>query len=126
MCVLGVGVICCRVERSKEEGVVPPGTNVLYIMIIGVLPNYRGRGIGRQMLEKVLAVCAEDKAKANPTKVYLHVRTRAQARLRGATILLAAVRVACVYARRNASPRLTRPLALFLSLFLSLSRHSSL
>jgi ribosomal protein S18 acetylase RimI-like enzyme len=76
MCVnlhLFAGVICCRVERSKEEGA-PPGTNVLYIMIIGVLPNYRGRGIGRQMLEKVLAVCAEDKAKVNPTKVYLHVR----------------------------------------------------
>lgn len=88
-----VGAICARVEPARPpagavgpggggggsaEGVVHGAKGVsgsetsLYIMTLGVLAPYRGRGIGSALVRRVL-----DEAEKEPriTSVYLHVQT---------------------------------------------------
>ena len=84
-----VGVICCRVEKSHDKDAAKDD-NVLYIMIIGVLPAYRNRGIGKQMLRKILDVASTDKHDNKCKKIYLHVSRLARF-----------VRSACMCVRRS-------------------------
>ncbi|KAB2629375.1 N-alpha-acetyltransferase 50-like [Pyrus ussuriensis x Pyrus communis] len=60
-----VGAIACRLEK-KENGAVR-----VYIMTLGVLAPYRGLGIGKQLLNHSLDLCA----KQNISEIYLHVQT---------------------------------------------------
>ena len=63
--------ICTRLESQ------PDGTRKAYIMTLGTLPAYRGRGLGSQCIQTVLEECV--KMKENPpTEIYLHVQTSNQ------------------------------------------------
>eukprot|EP00753_Platysulcus_tardus_P020155 PLAT7813.1.p1 GENE.PLAT7813.1~~PLAT7813.1.p1 ORF type:complete len:173 (-),score=90.20 PLAT7813.1:96-614(-) len=64
-----IGNICCRLER-KEDG------PKVYIMTLGVLPAYRGRRVGTQLLEYALKQAREME---ELTAVYLHVQTNNEA-----------------------------------------------
>ena len=63
-----VGAVCSRIEPHTEKA----GFNKLYIMTISILPAYRRRGIGKQLLNHII-----ESALKNPTIVeaYLHVQT---------------------------------------------------
>ncbi|KAH7726984.1 acetyltransferaseGNAT family protein [Aphelenchoides avenae] len=66
-----VGGVACQLEDED-------GGKKLYITTLGVLPPYRRRGIGKQLVEHVLALCDKDPA----TKcVSLHVQTNNEAAL---------------------------------------------
>ena len=73
-----VGAIACRVEKAgKALSVKDSGGNKVYIMTLGVLPPYRNRGIGTQLLEEVLkAVDKRDGLAGHALDgIYLHVQT---------------------------------------------------
>lgn len=59
-----VGAYCCRVEPTEEFF-------RLYILTFGVLDAYRRLGIGKRMLDHVLAKAAEQ---PEVKEVYLHVQ----------------------------------------------------
>mmetsp|Transcript_22523 Transcript_22523/g.39917 ORF Transcript_22523/g.39917 Transcript_22523/m.39917 type:complete len:174 (+) Transcript_22523:143-664(+) len=62
-----VGASCCRVdEREGKEG------KFLYVMTLAVLPAYRGRGIGTELINHLVKK-AEELGLAG---VYLHVWTK--------------------------------------------------
>ena len=64
-----VGAVACRHEQPKGGA---EGKGKLYIMTLGVLPPYRGRGVGRQLLAHTLEEARkQDKA----AEIYLHVQT---------------------------------------------------
>jgi len=64
-----VGAVACRLEAPQGGA---EGKGKLYIMTLGVLPPYRGQGIGRRLLNHTLAEARkQDKA----SEVYLHVQT---------------------------------------------------
>lgn len=72
-----VGAICARVEPIPEADGAAPGRKRLYIMTLAVLAAYRGRGVGKTMVESVLDHVAEniDTAKyADVDEVTLHVQ----------------------------------------------------
>lgn len=61
-----VGAIACRAEKvAGGKGV------VLYILTLGVLAPYRGRGVGTRLLERALAQAAQD---PNIAEAQLHVQ----------------------------------------------------
>ena len=62
-----VGGIACRYEKSAAGGV------KVYIMTLGVLAPYRGRGVGKRLLVRALAEAQKEAAAAE--EVYLHVQT---------------------------------------------------
>lgn len=86
-----IGAICCRVQDVKvtsgkttttttangadEEGK-DTTKKVLYIMTLAVLPAYRGRGVGRKLLQSVLEHVkdADLKEKEGIQEVMLHVQ----------------------------------------------------
>jgi len=60
-----VGSICSRVEPQD-------GTAFkVYIMTIGVLAPYRGLGVGKRLLQKVLEACS---GQPDCMEIYLHVQ----------------------------------------------------
>eukprot|EP00051_Salpingoeca_urceolata_P027776 m.483237 g.483237 ORF g.483237 m.483237 type:complete len:174 (-) comp22838_c0_seq1:43-564(-) len=61
-----VGAVCCRVDTEEGSGV-----RKLYIMTLGCLQAYRGLGLGKMMLEHVLAEAAKD---STLQEIYLHVQ----------------------------------------------------
>jgi N-alpha-acetyltransferase 50 len=61
-----VGAVCCRRERPSADSSAPR----VYIMTLGVLAPYRDLGIGRGLLEHVLAAADGD----GYAEVYLHVQ----------------------------------------------------
>ena len=63
---LMVGAIACRLEEKE------PGQKKLYIMTLGVLASYRGRGIGTKLLEHVLANVG---ALGEVKSIYLNVQS---------------------------------------------------
>lgn len=79
-----IGAICCRIQDVK----VPSGNHnnhnndkettkkVLYIMTLAVLPAYRGRGVGKKLLQSVLdhVKDADLKEKEGIQEVMLHVQ----------------------------------------------------
>ena len=60
-----VGAIACRLEQ--KEGAVK-----LYIMTVGVLPPYRGRGVGSNLLRHSIKEALEEPL---VDEVYLHVQS---------------------------------------------------
>lgn len=62
-----VGAVCCRVEPLEGSAY------KVYIMTIGVLAPYRNLGIGKQLLDQVLAACAKE---ADCKEIYLHVHVK--------------------------------------------------
>ena len=69
-----VGGIACRCEKAS-------GGARLYIMTLGVLPAYRGRGVGSQMVRNAIKLAEQD---PNFLDVYLHVQVRQRRRAHGA------------------------------------------
>lgn len=75
-----VGAICCRFERMGVEagspgaieitGCTTPDSRRVYIMTLSVLAPYRRLGVGRALLEKVIASAVADERVA---EVALHV-----------------------------------------------------
>lgn len=63
-----VGGIACRYEKAGDKG-----GKVLYVMSLGVLAPYRGRGVGQRLLLRALAEAHRD---ASVEEVYLHVQAR--------------------------------------------------
>ena len=63
-----VGAVCSRIEACVED----PGYNKLYIMTISILPAYRRRGIGKQLLNHIIDTAMKD---ASINEAYLHVQT---------------------------------------------------
>lgn len=61
-----VGAICGRLEEKPKE------TFKLYIMTLGTLPAYRGRGIGSQLLTSLMEGTKEYR---DIEEIYLHVQT---------------------------------------------------
>ena len=59
-----VGGVCCRVDTSE-------GRKRLYIMTLGCLAPYRRYGLGRLMLEHVVALATRD---VSVHSIYLHVQ----------------------------------------------------
>ena len=59
-----VGAICCRIEEAAGE-------NHLYIVSLAVLPAYRGRGVGSQLLQRILETV---EGNSNISKISLHVQ----------------------------------------------------
>jgi ribosomal protein S18 acetylase RimI-like enzyme len=68
-----IAAICCRIERHGA------GDIRLYIMTLGVLPEFRGNGIASSLLIDALTVC---KAETYIKCVYLHVHTPNEPALR--------------------------------------------
>ena len=83
-----VGAIACRIEKDGEDG--PKGKPALlatgniggtkvYVMTLGVLPAYRGRGIGAKLVQDVLDAVqnpeTEDLQGHELEKIYLHMHT---------------------------------------------------
>ena len=64
-----VGGIACRYERPAGGA----GATRLYIMSLGVLAPYRGRGVGQRLLVRALA---EAQREGSAGEVYLHVQAR--------------------------------------------------
>ena len=64
-----VGGIACRYERPAGGA----GATRLYIMSLGVLAPYRGRGVGQRLLVRALA---EAQREGSAGDVYLHVQAR--------------------------------------------------
>lgn len=64
-----VGAVCCRIEPPKSSG----GHDALYIMTLGVLATWRRRGIGTQLLRRVLASLPRYPSIG---EIYLHVQTK--------------------------------------------------
>ena len=64
-----VGGIACRYERPAGGA----GATRLYIMSLGVLAPYRGRGVGQRLLVRALAEALREGSAAD---VYLHVQAR--------------------------------------------------
>lgn len=60
-----VGGIACRYEKSAS------GSVRLYLMTLGVLAPYRGRGVGQRLLVRALTHATKDAAVED---VYLHVQ----------------------------------------------------
>jgi N-alpha-acetyltransferase 50 len=60
-----VGAVCCRLE-TKE------GVTRLYVMTLAVLPAYRNRNVGSNLVQSVLDACPDH---TEVTEVYLHVQT---------------------------------------------------
>lgn len=67
-----VGGIACRYERVPAAGGAPASAR-LYIMSLGVLAPYRGRGVGQRLLLRALAEAIRE---ASADSVYLHVQAR--------------------------------------------------
>jgi ribosomal protein S18 acetylase RimI-like enzyme len=65
---LAVGAICGRLEPIAGSA----DANKLYVMTIGVLNEYRQRGVGRKLLDLLLVNAS---AKPDVKVVYLHVQT---------------------------------------------------
>ncbi len=85
-----VGAICCRLEEEKPQPPPPEGAEAqqqdngmeskrrkqkLYIMTLGVLAAYRGRGIGTKLLESVLEAARGPPHASTLDEIYLHVQT---------------------------------------------------
>jgi hypothetical protein len=66
-----VGGVACRYERG--EG----GACRLYVMSLGVLAPYRGRGVGQRLLVRALT---EAQREGSASDAYLHVQVRSKAR----------------------------------------------
>jgi len=64
---LTVGAACCRLEKRLEK-------KMLYVMTLVVLPAYRGRKIGTELLKYMIAKAKE----LNCEGVFLHVWTSNQ------------------------------------------------
>jgi len=64
-----VGAVACRLEAPQGGA---EGKGKLYIMTLGVLPPYRGQGVGRRLLMHTLA---EARKQNQASEVYLHVQT---------------------------------------------------
>ena len=64
-----VGGIACRYEK----GTTPGAPTRLYIMTLGVLAPYRGRGVGQRLLLRALAEALRE---GTASEVYLHVQAR--------------------------------------------------
>ena len=62
-----VGAVCSRIEAHEN-----PGYNKLYIMTISILPAYRRRGIGKQLLNHIIDTAMKDES---IIEAYLHVQT---------------------------------------------------
>jgi len=60
---LFVGAVCTRLEAKNRK---------LYIMTLGVLAAYRGRGIGTKLIQSVLDYAKEEE---RIDEIYLHVQT---------------------------------------------------
>ena len=82
---VAIGCLCCRLDKENAGG--PAGAaadpdavkNTLYIMTLGVLDAYRGRGVGTHMLKYILA---EAKKLSGVKFVALHVQTSNDAAVR--------------------------------------------
>ena len=74
-----VGGIACRYERPAGGA----GATRLYIMSLGVLAPYRGRGVGQRLLVRALA---EAQREGSAGDVYLHVQARPSRAERGARL----------------------------------------
>ena len=61
-----VGAICGRLEEKAK------GTVKLYIMTLGTLPAYRGRGVGSQLLQSLMDGTKQFR---DIEEIYLHVQT---------------------------------------------------
>ena len=66
-----VGGICCREDAHEGEDEASRSKK-LYIMTLGVLAAWRGRGIGSMLLQEVLDKAAE---RDDLDHIYLHVQT---------------------------------------------------
>mmetsp|Transcript_10494 Transcript_10494/g.14710 ORF Transcript_10494/g.14710 Transcript_10494/m.14710 type:complete len:173 (-) Transcript_10494:332-850(-) len=68
-----VGAVCTRVEPIPDNS----GRSRLYIMTLGVLAAYRGRGIGTKLIKSVLDYYDETKDTKLSTvdEILLHVQT---------------------------------------------------
>eukprot|EP00980_Cylindrotheca_fusiformis_P000309 scaffold73_cov118-Cylindrotheca_fusiformis.AAC.5 len=66
-----VGAACARLEGMKNSN-----KQRIYIMTLGVLAAYRGRGIGRQLIQSILDYYENNKdgALANVDEIALHVQ----------------------------------------------------
>lgn len=88
-----VGAMCCRIE--------PPGAigarERLYIMTLGVLATWRRRGVGNQMLLRVLGNLTRYPSVG---EVYLHVQTSNEDAVRFYKV--GSVRAICSRASRKA------------------------
>ena len=75
-----VGAVCTRIEHGKDT----PGKQRLYIMTLGVLAAYRGRGAGSQLIQSVLDYYEEEKDDSlkNVTEICLHVQISNQDAIR--------------------------------------------
>jgi len=69
-----VGGIASRYERPAG-GAAGGGATRLYIMSLGVLAPYRGRGVGQRLLVRALA---EAQREGSAQEVYLHVQARCE------------------------------------------------
>ncbi|CAM9444772.1 unnamed protein product [Sphacelaria rigidula] len=63
-----VGSMCCRIEPTDP----PSAHDRLYIMTLGVLAPWRRRGVGKQLLLRILSNLARYPSVG---EVYLHVQT---------------------------------------------------
>jgi GNAT superfamily N-acetyltransferase len=68
-----VGGIACRYEKPPAGAPPAGGATRLYIMTLGVLAPYRGRGVGQRLLLRALAEALRE---GSASEVYLHVQAR--------------------------------------------------
>lgn len=74
-----VGAICCRREELHSGKVLPLQSNQIcyvYVMTLGVMPNYRRRGIASVLLRKIYTVCESDSA-IFAMRLHVHVHNKA-------------------------------------------------